>query len=94
MAKGHAVAYKTVDNIKVQTYWQLGERVVREELKHKDRADYGKYLIPDLAGDLGVKRSELYRIIKFYRCYPIVRSVTGQLSWTHYVVLIEIEAEK
>jgi len=42
IAQGQFKAYKVVDNIKVQTYWPLGERVVREELKQKDRAEYGQ----------------------------------------------------
>jgi len=28
-------AYKAVDNLRVQTYWQIGERIVREELQHQ-----------------------------------------------------------
>ncbi len=39
IAKGQIKAYQAVDNIRVQTYWQLGERIVREELKQKNRAD-------------------------------------------------------
>ena len=38
IAKGQFGAYQAVDNIRVQTYWQLGERIIREELKQKDRA--------------------------------------------------------
>jgi predicted nuclease of restriction endonuclease-like (RecB) superfamily len=91
IAQGQYQAYKAVDNIKVQTYWQIGERIVREELKHKDRADYGKYLIENLSVDLGTPKRRLYEIVKFYRVYPIVRSVTAQLSWTHYVALTDIE---
>ena len=49
IAQDQYQAYKAVDNIKVQTYWQLGERIVREELKLKNRADYGEYLIDSLA---------------------------------------------
>ena len=45
LEKAKAQAYKAVDNIRVQTYWQIGERIVREELQHKERADYGKKLI-------------------------------------------------
>ena len=91
---GQHQAYKAVDNIKVQTYWQIGERVVREELKNKDRADYGRYLINNLAVDLGIKKQRLSEMIRFYKCYSIVRSLTGQLSWTHYVELIELEDDK
>jgi predicted nuclease of restriction endonuclease-like (RecB) superfamily len=89
--KGLSRAYQAVDNIKVQTYWQIGERIVREELKHKDRADYGKKIISRLVGDLGIDRRELYRIVLFYRVYPIVVTVSPQLSWSHYIELIKLE---
>jgi predicted nuclease of restriction endonuclease-like (RecB) superfamily len=92
--KGLYTAYKAVDNIKVQTYWQIGERIVREELKHKDRAEYGKYLIENLAVDLSFNKKELYKIIQFYRVYPIVGALRRQLSWRHYLELIRIEEEK
>jgi hypothetical protein len=61
----------------VQTYWQLGERIVREELNNQDRADYEKYLVDNLAVDVGVKRQLLYEFVQFYRAYPIIRSVSG-----------------
>ena len=35
ISNGQHRAYKAVDNIKVQTYWQIGERVVREEMNNK-----------------------------------------------------------
>lgn len=91
---GLYTAYKAVDNLKVQTYWQLGERIVREELKYKDRAEYGKFLVENLAGDLGMKRDELFRIVQFYRIYSIVATLSRQLNWSHYVELISINNEK
>jgi len=94
LSKGLHKAYKAVDNIKVQTYWQVGERIVREELAHKDRADYGQHLVENLVVDLGIKRQRLYEIIKFHRTYPIVRALRGQLSWRHYLVLIGVEEDK
>jgi len=94
VAKGQFQAYKAVDNIKVQTYWQIGERIVREELGHKDRADYGKYLVDNLSVDLDIKRQRIYEIIKFYRVYPIVRALHGQLSWYHYLILIKINDDQ
>ena len=83
-------AYKTVDNLRVQTYWQIGERIVREELQHKEKADYGKYLIENLAIDLGFSRTNLHNMVLFYRTYPIVQTVSGQLNWSHVVGLIYI----
>ena len=91
IAKSQYDAYKAVDNIRVQTYWQLGERIVREELKRKDRADYGKYLIENLTADLGLSLGLLYDIVKFNKTYKIFHAVRGELSWTHYRQLIYID---
>lgn len=94
IGKGKSNVYKLVDNILVETRWQIGERIVREELKYRDRAGYGKYLLKNLAVDLDITRPRLSEIIRFYRCYPIIRSVSEQLSWKHYVTLITIVDQK
>ncbi len=90
LSKGKAKAYKAVDNIKVQTYWQIGERIVRDEIENKDRADYGKNLVDSISSDLGINKRELYRIIRFFRLYQIVATVSPQLSWSHYKELVDI----
>lgn len=87
-------AYKVVDNIKVQAYWQIGERIVREEMKNKDRAEYEKYLINDLVADLTIGKRLLYEIVKFYRLYPIVHTLCAQLSWSHYDLLVQLDHNK
>ena len=87
-------AYKTVDNLRVQTYWQIGERIVRAELEHKERLDYGKRVIEKLAKDLGFQKRDIYRIVQLYKAYPIVTSLMSQLTWTHYTVLITIENQE
>jgi predicted nuclease of restriction endonuclease-like (RecB) superfamily len=92
--KGKHQAYKAIDNIRVQTYWQIGERIVREEVRHKDRAGYGKNLIGNLALDLRVKKSLLYETVAFYNCYQNFHTVCGELSWSHYGLLIQIEDTK
>jgi predicted nuclease of restriction endonuclease-like (RecB) superfamily len=84
-------AYQAVDNIKVQGYWQVGERIVRAELEHRDRADYGARIIEQLARDLGMARRLLYEIVQFYRAYPIVHTLRAELSWSQYGVLMRIE---
>ncbi|MDI6736160.1 MAG: PDDEXK nuclease domain-containing protein [bacterium] len=84
-------AYKAVDNLRVQTYWQVGERVVRGELEHRDRADYGKRVITNLALDLGLTKVILHYMVKFYKTYPIVQTVSEQLTWSHIVELIYID---
>jgi len=86
-----ARAYQAVDNIKVQAYWQVGERIVRAELDHKERADYGGRVIEQLAGDLGIARTLLNRIVRFYRAYPIITALSTRISWSHYELLAAIE---
>src|SRR3990167_2459982 len=92
--KGLVKTYQAVDNIRVQTYWQVGERIFREELKHKDRADYGKRIVQQLAQDLGFSRTTMFAIVQFYHCYPIVQALLGQLSWSHFFALIRIANPK
>ncbi len=89
LQKGLTKAYKEVDNIKVQTYWQIGERIVREEIKQK-RAGYGKEIIKKLSMDLKIHERTLYRVVKFYKEYPILTTVLSELSWSHYLILIDI----
>jgi len=84
-------AYQAVDNIKVQAYWQVGERIVRAELEHKERADYGARVVEQLARDLKMTRQMLARIVRFYRAYPIVAALNTQIAWSHYEVLAAIE---
>ncbi len=91
LQKAKLQAYKAVDNIRVQTYWQIGERITKEELQ-KGRADYGSKVIHLLAEDLGFSRPELFKIVQFYRTYPIVSQVARQLSWSHIRELIPIDS--
>jgi len=86
-----ARAYQAVDNIKVQAYWQVGERIVRADLEHKERADYGGRVIEQLARDLGLARTLLNRIVRFYRAYPIITALSTQISWSHYEMLAGID---
>jgi predicted nuclease of restriction endonuclease-like (RecB) superfamily len=89
--KAKTQAYKAVDNIRVQTYWQIGERIAREELKYSERADYGKMLVESLSKDIGFSSALLWRTIQFYRIYPILVTVSRELSWSHYEILITIK---
>ena len=48
----------------------------------------------NLALDLSFSKRLLYEIVKFYNVYPIVHTVSAQLSWSHYGILIESSNEK
>lgn len=94
-------AVRSVDFSRVQMYWNLGRRIFEDEQEGKERADYGTYLIKNLAKNLeaeygsgfGVRQLEQAR--QFYRVYPIANALRSQLNWSQYRALIQIpDAEK
>lgn len=60
----------------VQTYWQIGRRIVEEEQQGQNRANYGEYLISNLSRHLsstfgkGFSEANLKNIRQFYLVFP------------------------
>lgn len=87
-------AVRSVDFQRVQMYWHLGKRIFEEEQQGKQRADYGTYLIKNLAKQLepeygsGFSVRQLERCRQFYRLFPITSAVRTQLNWMQYKLLI------
>ncbi|MDP2939475.1 MAG: DUF1016 N-terminal domain-containing protein [Candidatus Omnitrophota bacterium] len=71
-------------------YWRIGRFIHEHLLEHKDRADYGHFLLERLGEDVDRDVSTLRRALKFYRTYPI-RADQPELSWDHYKRLITIQ---
>lgn len=90
-------AVRSVDSCRVQMYWHMGKRIFEEEQQGKDRADYGAYLIKNLAKQLepeygsGFSARQLERCRQFYRLYPIASTLRTQLNWSQYKMLISID---
>lgn len=90
-------AIRSVDFERVRMYWKLGERIVIEEQEGKERAEYGTYLIPNLARSIetefgsGFSIRQLERARQFYRTYPIASALRTQFNWSQYKLLIHIE---
>ena len=93
---GRKRAAKSVNNILVETYWQIGEEIIVFEQHGKERAEYGSKLIRQLAKDLknkygkGFSRSNLQNMRLLYIKYPKSQTLSGKLSWSHYVELCSI----
>ena len=91
-----ANAVRSVDFCRVQMYWNLGKRILEEEQQGKARADYGTYLIRNLAKEIepeygsGFGERQLKFCRQFYREYPIVNTLRSQLNWSQYRSLIQI----
>lgn len=90
-------AIRSVDTVRVQMYWKLGERIFIEEQKGQDRAEYGAYLLQNIAMEIekefgsGFSVRQLERARQFYRTYPIASAVRSQLNWYQYRLLIQID---
>lgn len=92
-------AYRAVNFVMVEAYWNVGRMIVEEEQEGKERAKYGAFLIRDLSFRLteefgkGFDERELRRMRQFYQLFPIRGAVRPELSWTHYRLLIRIEKQ-
>lgn len=70
----------------VQTYWHIGRHIVEWEQGGSDKSVYGSELIDRLSKDLtlefgkGFSRSNLFQIRALYQRFPIVQTLSGQLS--------------
>lgn len=90
-------AVRSVDFCRVQMYWQLGRRIFEEEQQGKERADYGTYLLQNLAKRLepefgsGFSYRQLKFCRQFYRTYPNRNTLRSQLNWSQYRRLIQID---
>lgn len=90
-------AVRSVDFCRVMMYWNIGKRIFEEEQQGKERADYGTYLIKNLANDLepeygsGFSYRQLAFCRQFYLAYPIVNALRSQLNWSQYRMLIQIQ---
>lgn len=99
LAKARSKAYSAVNSAMVEAYWLIGQRIVVEEQKGKERAEYGKGLLKALANELnrefgkGFDERELRRIRQFYLTFPIRDTLRPELSWSHYRLLIRLTNE-
>lgn len=73
-------------------------RVIVEYEQHGNvKADYGKQLLTNLSRDLtrlrgkGYSRSNLFNMRLFYIRFPKIQTVSGQLTWSHYLELLKCD---
>ncbi|MDR1554257.1 MAG: PDDEXK nuclease domain-containing protein, partial [Prevotellaceae bacterium] len=68
-----------------------------EEQQGEERAEYGSYLIRNLAAAIepefgsGFSYRQLERARQFYRTYPIASAVRTQFNWMQYRLLFQID---
>ena len=81
----------------LEANWQTGRYIVEFEQKGNVKAEYGKQLLTNLAKDLtrlrgkGYSRSNLFNMRLFYIRFQKIQTVSGQLSWSHYLELLKCD---
>jgi predicted nuclease of restriction endonuclease-like (RecB) superfamily len=99
LAEGRARAGRAVNTILVQTYWQIGRHIVEYEQGGAEKSEYGSELLDRLSKDLtaefgkGFSRSNLFLIRQLYVTFPKIQTLSGQLTWSHYVEILKAEDE-
>lgn len=98
--QGRQQAYASVSQVMIETYWKIGERIVLQEQKGKERADYGTQLIAQLSEELtrsfgkGFSGRYLRAFRQFYLAVPdfeIWKSRFPNLTWTHIFKTLRVE---
>ena len=98
--RGRLQAYASVNAVMIETYWHIGERIVKEEQHGNDRADYGKQIISTLSAELtrtfgkGFSERYLRAFRSFYFVIPdyeIWKSRFPNLTWTHVFKTLRVE---
>lgn len=99
LSLGRIKASRTVNNILVQTYWQIGRHIVEFEQSGHSKSVYGSELLDRLSKDLrrlygsGFSRSNLFQIRLLYLRFPKIQTLSGFLSWSHCIELMKEENE-
>lgn len=88
-------ARRSVNQTMVQAYWQIGRLIVEDEQGGERRAEYGKRVLPEVAGRLssefgkGFSLTNLKLFRQFYLAFPIGHTLCDQfgqlpLGWSHF----------
>lgn len=92
--------FRMANSALLETYWGIGKVIIENEQKGKDRADYGKSTLKNLANQLtlefgkGFDERNLNNMRAFYKSFPIWNALRTELSWTHYRLLSRLNSEE
>ena len=90
--------YRNIQSEMVLTYWQIGKMIV-EKQGGESRAKYGDGLIKELSIQMtkdfgkGFTLSNVKYMRQFYLVFQKSHALRGQLSWTHYKLIISLDDE-
>lgn len=92
--------FRIANSTLLLTYWQIGQLIVEDEQKGKERAEYGKFVLKNRSEKLtlefgkGFDKSNLRNMRSFYNSFPKCDALRHELTWTHYRLLLKIDNPK
>ena len=91
--------YQTANFEMVLAYWKIGKSIV-DKVGIDGRSDKGKGLLKELSEKMtedfgkGYSISNLKYMRQFYIYFPNRHALSGDISWTHYRLLLKVENPK
>ncbi|MBW6470581.1 MAG: DUF1016 family protein, partial [Methanosarcinaceae archaeon] len=89
-----------VNTAMVYAYFEVGRLIVEDEQHGEARAEYGKETLTHLSKRLnsefgrGFSRQNLQNMKQFYLCFQNCHTLSGKLSWSHYILLMRLDDEQ
>jgi predicted nuclease of restriction endonuclease-like (RecB) superfamily len=96
MEAARSTVAKEVNSTMLAAYWEIGHVIVEREQDGEIKAQYGKRMLAELSKHLtrelgrGYSRSNLQNMRSLYLKYPICQTLSGKLSWSHYIELLSV----
>lgn len=96
-------AYVAANDIMSYAYWNVGKRIVEQELKGAAKAKYGSYIIKRLAQELSDKYGSGFSIANIKNCRQLYitfpresygYSMLGKVHWSHLRTIMRLENEE
>ncbi|WP_317197375.1 DUF1016 N-terminal domain-containing protein [Flavobacterium psychroterrae] len=86
--------FRVANSALLETYWHIGKLIIEDEQKGKERADYGKSILKNLANYLtlefgkGFDERNLNNMRAFYTAFPIWNALRTELE-TFYRLFLD-----
>lgn len=93
-------AYVMVNDIMTYAYWNIGKRIVEQEMKGTTKAKYGSYIIKRLAQELSDQYGSGFSIANIKNCRQLYMtfpqdsygySIMGKVHWSHLRTIMRLE---
>lgn len=97
---GRGTAYNAVNQAMIETYWQIGKRIVEEEQRGEKRADYGERILENLSLRLTSRYGKGFsiRYLAYFRSFyltindiQILQTRLQNLTWSHVLRALRVE---